>query len=74
MFYTLNCHDYMLINIEKYSCLDDGKKLLRALNGKREGIRNTIVRGRDRTSSPLWKALEQNYAKDLTVSMLKLSL
>ena len=57
-----------IIIIERGEALSNDKALLREIGGTREAIRATIVRGKDRTSSDLWKSFELHYANDIEVS------
>ena len=57
----------LYINIEKCEDLFNDRVLLTEIRGTRESIQTTIVRGKDRTSSALWKSFELHYAKDIEV-------
>jgi hypothetical protein len=49
--------------------LSKDRTLLKEISGTREAIKATIIRGKDRTASTLWKSFELHYANDLEVSM-----
>ena len=57
-----------IIITEKCEDLSNDKALLTEIRGTKELIRATIVRGKDRTSSVLWKAFQLHYAKDIEAS------
>lgn len=55
---------------ERGEALSNDRVLLKEIGRTREAVRATIVRGKDRTSSNLWKSFELHYAKDLEVGPL----
>ena len=53
---------------EKQEVLTYSRNLLETIYQKKRSIKATIVEGRNRLSTKVWKSFESSYAKDITVS------
>ena len=52
---------------ERSEALTNDKALYEEIRRTQEAIKATIIRGKDRTASALWKSFELHYENDLKV-------
>ena len=60
-----------MLNLTKEGCevLTNDRALYKEIRRTQEAIKATIIRGKDRTASALWKSFELHYENDLKVEV-----